>query len=37
VTFFNRRHHHAKAVEIGEYLLASSSVELYVVDDDLFQ
>jgi predicted nucleic acid-binding protein len=37
VTFFNRRHHHAKAVEIGEYLLASPSVDLYHIDDDLFQ
>jgi predicted nucleic acid-binding protein len=37
VTFFNRRSHHAKAVEIGEYLLASPSVELYAIDDELFQ
>ena len=37
VTFFNRRHHHAKAVEIGEYLQASPSVELVPIDDELFQ
>lgn len=37
VTFFNRRHHHAKAVEIGEYLLASPSVEWVTIDDELFE
>lgn len=37
VTFFNRRGRHAKAVEIGERLLGSPSVQLVHVDEDLFQ
>lgn len=36
VTFLNR-HHHAKAVEIGEYLLTSPSVEIHDLDDEVFQ
>ena len=36
-TFFNRRERHAKAVEIGERLLASRSVQFIHVDEDLFQ
>lgn len=35
-TFFNSRGRHAKAVEIGERLLASPSVRLLHVDADLF-
>jgi predicted nucleic acid-binding protein len=35
-TFFNRRGRHAKAVEIGERLLRSPSVQLVHVDEDLF-
>lgn len=36
VTFFNRRGRHAKAVEIGNALLTSASVELIRVDSELF-
>lgn len=36
-TFFNSRGRHAKAVEIGERLLASPSVRLLHVDEDLFR
>ena len=36
-TFFNSRSHHAKAVEIGRYLLRSPSVLFQHVDDSLFQ
>ena len=36
VTFFNRRNHHAKAVEIGKRLISSPSVELIHVDEVLF-
>ena len=35
-TFFNSRGRHAKAVEVGERLLASPSVRLVHVDEDLF-
>ena len=35
-TFFNSRGRHAKAVEIGERLLESPSVQLIHVDEDLF-
>jgi predicted nucleic acid-binding protein len=35
-TFFNSRGRHAKAVEIGERLLESPSVQLVHVDEDLF-
>lgn len=37
VTFFNRRHRHAKAVEIGTYLQTSPSVEFVTINDELFQ
>jgi uncharacterized protein len=36
VTFFNSRGHHAKAVRVGNNLLASISVELVHVDEPLF-
>jgi predicted nucleic acid-binding protein len=36
-TFFNNRGKHAKAVEIGERLLQSPSVELVHLDETLFQ
>ena len=35
-TFFNSRGRHAKAVEIGERVLGSPSVQLIHVDEDLF-
>lgn len=37
VTFFNSRGHHAKAVEVGNRLLSSPSVQLVQVDEDLFR
>ena len=37
VTFFNSRSHHAKAVEVGNSLLISRSVQLIHVDETLFQ
>lgn len=36
VTFFNSRNRHAKAVEVGNRLMKSSSVQLVHVDDSLF-
>jgi uncharacterized protein len=36
VTFFNSRGHHAKAVEVGNNLLRSPSVQLIHVDEGLF-
>ena len=36
VTFFNSRGHHEKAVEVGNSLLTSTSVELVHVDEALF-
>lgn len=36
VTFFNGRNHHAKAVEIGERLLSSPTVQFVHVDEELF-
>ena len=36
VTFFNSRNRHAKAVEVGNRLLGSSSVKLVHVDEALF-
>jgi predicted nucleic acid-binding protein len=36
VTFFNSRGHHAKAVEVGNTLLRSPSVQLIHVDEGLF-
>lgn len=37
VTFFNSRGRHAKAVEVGESLLLSPSVEFMHVDEPLFR
>jgi uncharacterized protein len=37
VTFFNNRHNHAKAVELGHTLLTSSFIELVYVDETLFK
>lgn len=37
VTFFNTRGHHAKAVQIGEALLASRIARLVQVDQALFE
>lgn len=37
VTFFNNRGRHAKAVTIGNLLIASGWVELLHVDEDLFR
>jgi len=36
VTFFNSRHHHEKAVQVGAYLLRSPSVEFIHVGEKLF-
>lgn len=36
VTFFNSRHRHDKAVEVGQYLLVSPSVNFINVDKTLF-
>jgi uncharacterized protein len=36
VTFFNSRGHHAKAIEVGNNLLHSPSVQLIHVDEGLF-
>jgi predicted nucleic acid-binding protein len=36
VTYFNSRNHHAKAVQVGNYLLLSPSVQLVHVDETLF-
>lgn len=36
VTYFNSRGHHAKAVEVGNRLLTSPSVQLVQVDEGLF-
>jgi uncharacterized protein len=36
VTFFNSRGHHAKAVQIGNDLLRSASLQLIHVDEGLF-
>jgi len=37
VTFFNSRQRHAKAVEIGQHLLNSPSVQFIHVDEKLFK
>lgn len=36
VTYFNSRSLHAKALQVGQLLLTSPSVELVSVDEDLF-
>jgi predicted nucleic acid-binding protein len=36
VTYFNSRRHHDKAVEVGNMLLKSSSVQLVQIDEYLF-
>lgn len=36
VTFFNSRNRHAKAIEIGERLLSSPSIQFVHVDEALF-
>jgi predicted nucleic acid-binding protein len=36
VTYFNSRNHHTKAVQVGNYLLLSPSVQLVHVDETLF-
>ncbi len=36
VTYLNSRNHHEKAVEVGENLLLSPTIELVYIDDNLF-
>ncbi len=36
VTYLNSRNHHEKAVEVGENLLLSPTIELVHIDDNLF-
>ncbi|MBI4685625.1 MAG: PIN domain-containing protein [Nitrospirae bacterium] len=37
VTFFNARNYHSKAVEIGDNILNSPSIQLIQVDEQLFK
>ena len=37
VTYFNSRGHHAKAIEVGNRLLTSTSVQFVQVDEKLFK
>lgn len=37
VTYFNSRGHHSKAIQVGNSLLSSPSVQLIHVDETLFQ
>jgi predicted nucleic acid-binding protein len=37
VTYLNRRHHHAKAVEVGNSILLSPSVRFLHIDERLFR
>ena len=37
VTFFNSRSHHTKAVEVGNHLLNSPSIDFIHVDESLFK
>jgi len=36
ITYLNSRNHHAKAVEVGENLLLSPTIELVQIDESLF-
>jgi len=36
ITYLNSRNHHEKAVEVGENLLLSPSIELVHIDENLF-
>ncbi len=36
VTYLNSRNHHEKAVEVGENLLLSPTIELFHVDENIF-
>ena len=36
ITYLNSRNHHEKAVEVGESLLLSPTIELVHVDENLF-
>lgn len=36
ITYLNSRNHHEKAVEVGENLLLSSTIELVHIDENLF-
>jgi predicted nucleic acid-binding protein len=37
VTYLNSRRFHSRACEVGDRLLHSEQVQLFVVDDDLFE
>lgn len=36
VTFFSKKRHHEKAVQVGNYLLRSPSVQFIHIDEELF-